>query len=115
MSDPLPQLSWTDFIYDLAQLLRKRKIDTPLYLVGGAVRDAYLRRVITDIDIAVDGDAVSLARRLADWLAGDIYVMDRERGVARVFVIWQDERFCVDFARSAGETWSKTCAIATLL
>lgn len=104
MSDPLPQLSWTDFVYDLARLLRTRKIDTELYLVGGAVRDAYLRRAITDVDIAVDGDAISLARRVADWLDGDIYVMDRERGVARVFVTRQGERICADFARFRGGT-----------
>ena len=102
MNDPLPQLSWTDFVYDIAQLLRTREIDTPLYLVGGAVRDAYLRRQITDIDIAVDGDAVSVARRVADRLDGDIYVMDRERGVARVIVMLQDNRICVDFARFRG-------------
>lgn len=104
MNEPRPNLAWTDFVYDLAQLLRTRKIDTPLYLVGGAVRDAYLRRPITDIDIAVDGDAVGLGRRLADWLDGDIYVMDRERGVARVFVTRQGERLCVDFARFRGDS-----------
>lgn len=103
MNDPLPSLSWTDLVHDLADLLRNRKIDTPLYLVGGAVRDAYLRRAITDIDIAVDGDAVALARRVADWLDGDVYVMDHERGVARVLLTRQGERFCVDFARFRGD------------
>ncbi len=104
MNDPLPQLSWSDFVNDLARLLRTRNIATPLYVVGGAVRDAYLRRAITDIDIAVAGEAVGLARRLADWLDGDIYVMDRERGVARVIVPRQGERYCVDVARFRGET-----------
>lgn len=104
MNDPLPQLSWTDFVYDLADLLRTRQVDTPLYLVGGAVRDAYLRRAITDIDIAVDGDSVGLARRVADWLAGDVYIMDRERGVARVFVTRPGERIRLDFARLRGST-----------
>lgn len=103
MNDPLPQLSWADLVYDLAQLLRTRNIETPLYLVGGAVRDAFLGRPTTDIDIAVDGDAVSLARRLADWLGGDVYVMDRERGVARVFVTRKGARIRVDFARFRGE------------
>ena len=103
MNDPLPQLSWADFVYDIAHLLRSREIATPLYLVGGAVRDAYLRREITDIDIAVAGDAISVARRVADWLDGDIYVMDRERGVARVIVTLQDKRICVDFARFRGD------------
>ena len=104
MNDPPPQLSWTDFVNDLADLLRTRQVNTPLYLVGGAVRDAYLRRAITDIDIAVDGDAVSLARRVADWLEGDVFIMDRERGVARVFVTRPGERIRVDFARFRGGT-----------
>ncbi len=105
MNDPLPQLSWTDFVYDIAHLLRTREIATPLYLVGGAVRNAYLRRATNDdIDIAVNGDAVSVARRVADRLDGDIYVMDRERGVARVIVTLQDKRICVDFARFRGDT-----------
>ena len=103
MNDPRPNLLWTDLVHDLVQLLRKRNIDTPLYLVGGAVRDACLRRAITDIDIAVDGDAVGLARQLADWLEGDVYVMDRERGVARALLTRQGERFCVDFARFRGD------------
>lgn len=104
MNEPQPQLSWSDLAHDLADLLRQRDIDTPLYLVGGAVRDAYLRRAITDIDIAVDGDAVSLARRVADWLGGDVYVMDRERGVARVLMSRQGAGLCVDFARFRGDT-----------
>ena len=104
MDDLRPQLSWTDFVHELALLLKKHDIETPLYLVGGAVRDAYLRRAVTDIDIAVDGDAIALARRITDWLDGDIYVMDRERGVARVFVTRQRERICVDFARIRGRT-----------
>ncbi len=100
----VPKLSWTGYVLELAQLLRNRETVTPLYLVGGAVRDAYLRRAVTDIDIAVDGDAVGLARQVADWLGADIYVMDRERGVARVFIDWQSEQICVDFARFRGAT-----------
>ena len=38
----------------------------PLYLVGGAVRDLLRGDAdITDIDLAVDGDAAPVARRLA--------------------------------------------------
>ena len=104
MSDPPPQLSWSDFVHELAELLRARDIETPLFLVGGAVRDAYLRRPITDIDIAVDGDAIGLARQAADWLVGDVYVMDRVRAVARVLVTRQGERIHLDFARFRGDT-----------
>ena len=99
-----PRLAWTEFVQDLSTLLRDREIHTPLYIVGGAVRDAYLRGAITDVDIVVAGDAVGLARQVADWLDADIYVMDRERGVARVLCSWQGKRVCVDFARLRGAT-----------
>ncbi len=103
MNDPRPNLSWPEFVYDLARLLRARDSETPLYLVGGAVRDACLGREVTDIDIAVDGDAIELARRVTDWLNGDIYIMDRERGVVRVFVTRSGQRLCLDFAQFRGD------------
>ncbi len=102
MSNPAVRLAWSEFVLNLADLLKAHEVETPLYLVGGAVRDAYLRRQIKDIDIAVDGDAIGLARRVTDWLDGDIYVMDRERGVARVFVGSDNDTICVDFARFRG-------------
>jgi tRNA nucleotidyltransferase (CCA-adding enzyme) len=36
-----------------------------LFVVGGAVRDLLLRRPVEDVDLAVEGDAVLFARRLA--------------------------------------------------
>lgn len=104
MNDAAPRLSWSNLVQDLSTLLKNQEIDTPLFLVGGAVRDAYLHGAITDVDIAVDGDAVALARQAADWLDADIYVMDRERGVARVLLNRGGERVCVDFARLRGAT-----------
>ena len=104
MGETAARLAWTDFLYDLAELLRADGVETPLYLVGGAVRDAYLRGPIQDIDIAVAGDAIATARQAADWLGADIYIMDRERGVARVFVNSADHVTTIDFANLRGET-----------
>src|SRR5262249_38654592 len=53
-------------------------------LVGGAVRDAVLRRASADVDIAVPSGAVALARRSAERLGGTCVVLDAERGAARV-------------------------------
>ena len=101
MSRPL---AWSGFVPELRDLLREKALDTPLYLVGGVVRDACLGAPTTDIDIAVAGDAVRVARQTADWLAGDIYVMDRERGVARVFVNRDGAALLLDFARFRGDS-----------
>lgn len=104
MNENRPRLFWSDFVYELAELLRASVTHTAVYLVGGAVRDAYLRVPITDIDLAIDGDAVSLARQLADKLGGEIYVMDREREVARVFIRHDGAAICIDVARFRGAT-----------
>ncbi len=104
MSNAAPRLEWSEFVYDLQRLLRDKGVTTPLYVVGGAVRDAYKRAEITDIDIAVDGDALSIAKKIADWLDADIYIMDRERGVARVFVKRGSGAILLDFARFRGAT-----------
>ena len=97
MSDSATRLAWPDFVYALRAILLKQR--SPAFIVGGAVRDACLRRPIEDMDIAVDGDATALARRVADGLGGDIFVMDKGRDVARVLVAGGQS---IDFARFRG-------------
>ncbi|MCY3574882.1 MAG: hypothetical protein OXG92_03405 [Chloroflexi bacterium] len=104
MSNPPARLAWSGFVTELAELLRARGVDTPLYLVGGVVRDAWLRKPTDDIDIVVGGRAIPLARRVCDWLGADIYVMDRERGVARVFVKQAGRALSLDFADQRGSS-----------
>jgi len=104
MNETPLRLLWPDFIYELAELIRASPNPPPVYIVGGAARDAYLGREIGDIDIAVDGDAIALARRVTDAWGADIYIMDRERGVARVFFSRGGHKFSVDFANLRGPT-----------
>ena len=60
--------------------------DADAYLVGGWVRDRILGRTSYDIDIAVSGDGMQLARRLANSLDADYYALDRERGTGRAIL-----------------------------
>lgn len=64
---------------------------TALYVVGGAVRDFFLRRgqasphsKVTDIDLVVERDALNVARRAADRCGWAFYPMDPLREVARL-------------------------------
>jgi len=69
------------------------------YFVGGIVRDELMQRAAKrDIDLAIDGDAIELARAFADASSGALYVMDEEHNVARV--ILQDTY--IDFAQLRG-------------
>jgi len=104
MSDLAVRLSWTQIVYELSKLTKEMPNTPPLYLVGGAVRDAYLRGAIGDIDVAVAGDAIAVARFVADAWKADIYIMDRERNVARVFVTHEDSAITIDFAKLRGAT-----------
>lgn len=50
---------------------------SPVYLVGGPVRDALLGRPVKDLDFSVEGDAPALAHRLAADLGGRAVVHPR--------------------------------------
>ncbi|MDO8530648.1 MAG: HD domain-containing protein [Dehalococcoidia bacterium] len=73
------------------------------YLVGGFVRDLLLGRPTHDVDIAVDGDALDLSRRLADGLGGAWVLMDAENNVGRVVLTLESgARFYLDISRLQG-------------
>ncbi len=73
------------------------------YLVGGAVRDLFLEASIHDLDFALPGDTIPVAKLVADQLGGAFFVLDHERETARV--ILKDEnsqKMMVDFTRFQG-------------
>ena len=69
------------------------------YFVGGIVRDELMQRATKrDIDLAIDGDAVEIARAFADAQCGAFYLMDEEHNVARVIL----SDTYIDFAQLRG-------------
>jgi tRNA nucleotidyltransferase/poly(A) polymerase len=94
---PLPESIWQT----VARLTQDRRA----WLVGGAVRDHLLQRVTCDADFAVEGDALGLARKVADRLGGEYYPLDRQRGTGRVLVDrGTPEAWILDFAVLRGPT-----------
>lgn len=55
-----------------------------VWLVGGAARDLAMGRIPHDLDVAVDGDGIALARQFADAIGGACVPLDDERGTGRV-------------------------------
>ena len=77
--------------------------ELPVYLVGGAVRDQMMGLESRDLDFVVKEEAISLGRRVADATGGAFYVLDAERGIARVLVNIDDENLTLDFANFRGD------------
>jgi tRNA nucleotidyltransferase/poly(A) polymerase len=75
----------------------------PLYLVGGAVRDALLRRDTKDIDLVTPSRAIELGRKIAHALKGEFFTLDFERDVARVFWSHRDSTIVIDVSSYRGK------------
>jgi tRNA nucleotidyltransferase/poly(A) polymerase len=73
-----------------------------VWLVGGSVRDALLRRPIQDLDFVTLTDGREIARLVANKLDADYYSLDESRGTGRVIVQADSERFFLDFAALRG-------------
>jgi len=72
------------------------------YIVGGYLRDQLLGRESKDIDLLVSEEALSLGRQLADHLGGSFVPLDEERGVARIILQAEGERYLVDLSQMRG-------------
>ena len=77
----IPGLVFPSVLERLISFLPKEK---PVYLVGGAVRDAMLGRESHDLDFVMAGEAGQTARKVANALNGSFYMLDEERDTARV-------------------------------
>ena len=56
----------------------------PVFLVGGAIRDALLNRAQYDLDFVTPGDAIKIARQLGDKIGAAYFPLDTERNMARL-------------------------------
>lgn len=74
----------------------------PLWLVGGAVRDALAGRTALDLDLVVAGNAGRFAQGLAAAVGGVAVPLDREQGVYRIAI--PGTPFSLDCAALRGET-----------
>jgi putative nucleotidyltransferase with HDIG domain len=100
---PAPfRLEWPPLLARLQPILAKSA--SPVYLVGGAVRDAVLRRPIHDLDFATAEDGCRIARTIANRLKGAYYPLDVERGVGRAIIENDGDRFVIDIARFRGDS-----------
>ncbi|MDP1852946.1 MAG: HD domain-containing protein [Candidatus Omnitrophota bacterium] len=97
---PLHEMKKNPFfgvILKLAELNRRK-----VYLVGGYLRDLFLKRKSFDFDFAVDKGAIKFSRSIAERLKGDFVVLDKEHGSARVIVKKENTSYTLDFTDFRG-------------
>ena len=80
-----------------------------LYLVGGVVRDLLLEKVSFDIDLAVEGDAIGLARSLSGVTGGKLLVHERFN-TAKI----KSDKWVMDIATCRSETYARPGALPTI-
>ena len=78
----------TSPLCNLRDFLVTRSVDG--YLVGGYLRDSLLGLSSRDIDVAVDGNSMDLARELADELGGAYVPLTEAHQVARIVLPGDD-------------------------
>ena len=77
-----------------------------LYLVGGVVRDVFLKRHNFDLDLVLEGDAPSLARELAKTSGGKV-VTHARFGTAT----FRKDEFSLDIVTARSETYARPGAL----
>ena len=94
---------------EILDLLRKigSKTRLPICVVGGFVRDLLLRRENLDLDIVVEGDAISFARELGESWRWEVQKHDRF-GTATLI---QPSGTRIDFASARSETYEHPGAL----
>jgi putative nucleotidyltransferase with HDIG domain len=96
-SDPI-------LIHPIFKILRQfLPPDPPIYVVGGAVRDALTNRPTKDFDFTLPAKAIRTARKVADELDGAFYALDKERDYGRVIIPQPEgESLTLDFSPFQG-------------
>lgn len=95
--------SMEGFAAKYSDLIALKRTDQKLYFVGGVVRDIFLNRTHSDIDILVQGDSREIARMFANHFDGAFFMLDESRNTARVVVNKGADHLIYDFAQMQGK------------
>jgi len=91
-------LEETSFILIKDILLAKRDDYGEIYLIGGYLRDYFLKKINKDLDFVVVQNAARAARNIADKFGGDFYMLDQQRETARSLITIENQPIIVDVA-----------------
>lgn len=99
LSEVERQISADPLIEQVAAVARQKKV--PLYLVGGAIRDALLGRRVKDYDFVLGKIKMPFLNQLRDLLGASLFPMGKGK-LERVFRLVQGEQ-TIDFVGMSGD------------
>ena len=88
----------------------------PLYIIGGSVRDLILGSAIKDLDLTVEGDAISLAQALGKHHGGKV-TAHKKFGTAKWFLpkgLRTESSDTLDLISARSETYKHPAALPTV-
>lgn len=88
----------------------------PLYIIGGSVRDLILGSAIKDLDLTVEGDAITLAQALAKHHGGRV-TAHKKFGTAKWFLpkeLRTESSETLDLITARSETYKHPAALPTV-
>jgi len=88
----------------------------PLYIIGGSVRDLIIGSVIKDLDLTVEGDAISLAQSLGILHGGKV-TAHKKFGTAKWFLpkeLRTESSDTLDLISARSETYKHPAALPTV-
>ena len=107
-------------LHDIGRKAQEEEVR--VFVVGGFVRDILLGVKNFDLDIVVEGNAISFGRKMADFYKGSL-VAYRKFGTSTVVMKWPKglrkpsgagPRFKIDFATARKEAYEKPAALPTV-
>jgi poly(A) polymerase len=100
MSQINTELPWHDLLEQITPLVPG---DSPIYLVGGAIRDMLLGRPTHDLDFVIlSENALKISRRIANSIGAFYFPLDEDRATARLILDVNGVKKTLDFAGPRG-------------
>lgn len=94
------ELRKNQYFNQVVEFLSEKRLLSQSYLVGGTVRDVFIGRSLIDLDFAIMGDSVSLAKEFAQRVGGTFVLLDEVFAVARVV----KDGLTIDFSELRGDS-----------
>jgi tRNA nucleotidyltransferase/poly(A) polymerase len=91
----------------IAKISAKRKIS--IWLVGGVLRDIYLKRKkeLTDFDFCVEKNVLSVVKEFSKKISSKFIVLDEKEGSYRVILKKRSGIFTYDFTLMRGKNFTE--------